>query len=73
MSGLLPNKDMVTSRLLPHILEMFNDENKEVREGVMRSAAEFCINVGVEVLDQFLPNFKKAIEDPKWRVRSEAY
>jgi hypothetical protein len=39
---------MVTSKLLPHILEMFEDENKEVREGVMRSAADFCINVGPE-------------------------
>jgi len=37
---------MVTSKLLPHILEMFNDENKEVRDGVMRSAATFCMNVG---------------------------
>lgn len=37
---------MVTNKLLPHILEMFGDENKEVRIGVMESAATFCMNVG---------------------------
>jgi len=29
---------------------MFNDENKEVREGVNRAAARFCENCGAEVL-----------------------
>lgn len=53
------------------MLEMFNDENKEVREAVMKSASEFCINVGTECIPQFLPHFKKGIDDPKWRVRLE--
>lgn len=29
--------------------------------------------MGPEVLTHFIPHFKKAIEDPKWRVRCEAY
>jgi len=41
MCSLLP-KEMASSKLLPHILEMFNDESKEVREGVNRAAARFC-------------------------------
>jgi len=50
MSGLLNNKEMATQKLLPHMLEMFNDDNKDVREAVMKSSSEFCINVGTECI-----------------------
>lgn len=69
----LVTKEIAQSKLLPHILEMFNDDNKEVREGVNRAAARFCEAIGQEVLPSLIPLFKKSIEDQKWRVRCEAY
>lgn len=30
---------MITSKLLPHLLESFSDENKEVKEVAMTSSA----------------------------------
>ena len=35
----LVSKDVAQSKLLPHITEMFNDDNKEVREAVAYAAA----------------------------------
>ena len=72
LTGIL-QKDLSTAKLLPHILEMFGDEHKDVREGTNRAAARFCEAIGPEVLTQFLPFFKKSIEDLKWRVRLEGY
>jgi len=72
MSGLL-SKDQATQKLLPLLTEMFSDDNKEVREGVTRAATKFIEAVGAESITNFLPHFKKTIEDSKWRVRIEAY
>lgn len=67
---------------MPHLLELFNDENKEVREAVMQSSAQFCTNIGFDTVGQFIPLFKKSLEDDKnstapkknhWRVRLETY
>lgn len=45
----LVTKEISQTKLLPHILEMFNDDNKEVREGVNRAAARFCEACGADV------------------------
>lgn len=52
---------------------MFADENKDVRTGACRAAAKFVEAVGPDSINTFIPFFKKAIEDEKWRVRLEAY
>lgn len=52
---------------------MLSDEHKDVRENANKAAAKFCEAVGADVLNQLLVHFKKSIEDPKWRVRLEAY
>ena len=72
MSSLV-TKEVATQKLLPHIVDMFADENKEVRESVTRAATKFIEAIGADVINSFLPHFKKAIEDEKWRVRLEAY
>lgn len=72
LAGIL-QKELSQSKLLPHIIEMFADDNKEVREGASKAAARFVEATGLGNLGQFLPHFKKAIEDPKWRVRQQAY
>lgn len=72
MATLIP-KETTTTKLLPHIIELFDDENKEVRQGVTRAACKFVEVTGQESLKILIPNFKKSIEDPKWRVRIEAY
>jgi len=40
MCTLLP-KEQAVSKLLPHIIELFDDENKEVRQGVTKTAGKF--------------------------------
>lgn len=52
---------------------MFNDDNKDVRQGVTRACAKFVEAVGPESINNFVPCIKKIIEDEKWRVRLEAY
>lgn len=52
---------------------MFGDENKDVRMTIARTAARFIEAVGGDGLNTFLPLFKKAIDDDKWRVRLEGY
>lgn len=64
---------MITQKLLPHILDLFEDENKEVRQGVTRTACKFVEVNGQESLKYIIPHFKRCSEDPKWRVRIEAY
>ncbi|KAL4433336.1 hypothetical protein ABPG74_017440 [Tetrahymena malaccensis] len=72
MCTLLP-KDVTNLKLLPHIVDLFEDENKEVRQGVTRAACKFVEVIGQDSLKNLIPHFKKSIEDPKWRVRIEAY
>jgi len=62
MSGLLQNKEMITSKLLPHLLESFGDENKEVKEVAMISSAQFCVNIGFETVSQFVPHYSRGVE-----------
>ena len=52
---------------------MFNDDNKEVREQINKSAVLYIISIGGDCLNSFLPLYKKSIEDVKWRVRYEGY
>lgn len=70
LSGLI-NKDQAISKLQPLLPELFNDDQKEVREAASKSAAKFCENVGPESIDVFINLFKKSLEDTKWRVRAE--
>jgi hypothetical protein len=58
---------------MPHIIDLFADENKEVRQGVTKAAAKFAEAIGAETVATFMPYFKKMVEDDKWRVRIEAY
>lgn len=72
MCTLLP-KDVTNLKLLPHIVDLFEDENKEVRQGVTRAACKFVEVTGQESLKNLIPHFRRSSEDPKWRVRIEAY
>eukprot|EP00825_Cyclidium_porcatum_P001190 TRINITY_DN1053_c0_g1_i3.p1 TRINITY_DN1053_c0_g1~~TRINITY_DN1053_c0_g1_i3.p1 ORF type:complete len:415 (-),score=96.13 TRINITY_DN1053_c0_g1_i3:34-1278(-) len=70
LSGLI-NKEQAVTKLQPLLPDLFNDEQKEVREAASKATAKFCENVGPESIDVFIAMFKKALEDPKWRVRAE--
>lgn len=72
MCTLLP-KEVTNTKLLPHIIDLFEDENKEVRQGVTRAACKFVEVTGQDSLKNLIPHFKRSSEDPKWRVRIEAY
>jgi len=52
---------------------MFNDDHKEVRQCVTNASVDFVKNCGTEILNQFLPLYKKFIDDEKWRVRHSTY
>ena len=52
---------------------MFSDDNKEVRQNANKAGVIYITGKGDDSLNSFLPLFKKAIEDDKWRVRYEAY
>ncbi len=53
MCGLLP-KEVLTQKILPHITDMFSDENKEVRESVTKAASAFVQAVGPDSINNFL-------------------
>ncbi|EGR34557.1 protein phosphatase 2 regulatory subunit A, alpha isoform, putative [Ichthyophthirius multifiliis] len=66
-------KEVISSKLLSYIIDLFDDESKEVRQGANKAASKFAECLGPDSLKTLLPLFKKSIEDPKWRVRVEAY
>ncbi len=72
MCSILP-KETIVQKLLPHIIELFEDESKEVRQGATKAIAKYAEIAGIEVLKTAIPLYKKTIEDPKWRVRIETY
>lgn len=64
-------KEAAVQKLLTNILEMFPDENTEVRICVMKAATRYVKAVGIESITTMAPHFKNTIADPKWRVRTE--
>lgn len=62
LSGLI-NKEQAINKLQPLLPDLFNDDQKEVREAASRATSKFCENVGYESIDTFIPHFKKALED----------
>ncbi|EGR34046.1 protein phosphatase 2 regulatory subunit A, alpha isoform, putative [Ichthyophthirius multifiliis] len=72
MINILP-KDTIVQKLLPLIIELFDDESKEVRQGATKAVSKYVEVIGVDALKTAIPLFKKTIEDNKWRVRVETY
>ncbi|EGR33470.1 phosphorylase phosphatase, putative [Ichthyophthirius multifiliis] len=70
--GILP-KELTSTKLLSYIIDLFDDECKEVRQGATKAAAKFAECLGPDSLKTLIPFFKKSVEDTKWRVRIEAY
>jgi len=69
--GLMP-KETSAQKLLPNLIELFNDENQEVRQGAARAACMFAEAIGPEILLNLNGPIGQLIKDQKWRVRVEA-
>lgn len=65
----LLTKEICQQKLLPYIIELFSDENTDVRIGVAKSAAKYIQVIGPEGFVNLGAHLKNAIQDNKWRVR----
>ena len=51
---------------------MFDRGTNYIPHSAIRAISKFGEVVGFEILQSIVPQLKISIEDPKWRVRSEA-
>jgi len=72
MVELLP-KEIAVSSFQQIILDMLANDNKLVRASALLTSLRFVESYGWSCFQTFLPQYKKLIEDPKWRVRAQTY
>ncbi|CAD8201014.1 unnamed protein product [Paramecium octaurelia] len=70
IATILP-RDNSQSKLQSYLIELMSDDNQDVRKNAAQSVGVFAAALGSDALVQFIPHFKKCMEDPKWRVRKE--
>ena len=59
-------------KLLPIIIEMHNDDNVDVRIGIIKTMGTYIKWIGKESVPVLYTYLKSLFSDPKWRVRNQA-
>ncbi|EGR29529.1 hypothetical protein IMG5_154170 [Ichthyophthirius multifiliis] len=62
-----------SNKLISLIVELFEDENKEVKILALNYACKYLVSNQGNNIQTFIPLFQKAVDDQKWKVRLEGY
>eukprot|EP01017_Pseudomicrothorax_dubius_P030106 TRINITY_DN3719_c0_g1_i6.p1 TRINITY_DN3719_c0_g1~~TRINITY_DN3719_c0_g1_i6.p1 ORF type:complete len:578 (+),score=136.71 TRINITY_DN3719_c0_g1_i6:50-1783(+) len=69
----LIGKEVALPKLYPHLLDLLEDDDSEVKIQAYRTVPKFSAVLGQDALAPFLPHAKTAVTmSPRWRVRIAA-